>query len=248
METCQYNSGAYVGTEASDLLNTKKSITSVGSTVKANENILTPDLVEGRVATIRFQKQHAPGAIQRMIQSGKSSQYTLNTQESRRKTEDLTPSSAENYQNSIRQVPKVKNNFFEKKDPLNISETQIENGEEPADLMKIKTALLAAQPKQAKSCVSKNHLPFTFVKSGTRYQISFNKRRGTERKQSIPTDLDKPKNGSILKRRPTVVQESSSAEPNPKSQLAKPTFYFDGAHKSMPKVQALIDSTALNLE
>lgn len=55
-----YGTNAY-GTD--ELMQTKKSATSMASILKPNENILTPDLVEGRVATIRFQKQHAPGAI-----------------------------------------------------------------------------------------------------------------------------------------------------------------------------------------
>lgn len=59
----QYGNVAYIGTEVSELFNTKKSTTSGTSSLKQNENILTPDLVEGRVAHIRFQKQHAPGTV-----------------------------------------------------------------------------------------------------------------------------------------------------------------------------------------
>jgi hypothetical protein len=40
------------GNEAAEFLNTKKPALDVGQ----NEDVLTPDLVEGRVATIRFQK------------------------------------------------------------------------------------------------------------------------------------------------------------------------------------------------
>ena len=60
----QYSTNVY-GTEVAELMNTKKSASSIASILKQNENILTPDLVEGRVATIRFQKQHPPGAITR---------------------------------------------------------------------------------------------------------------------------------------------------------------------------------------
>jgi hypothetical protein len=53
-------------TEVAEFLNTKKSLASkLTAPLKQNENILTPDLVEGRVATIRFQMQHVPGAIQK---------------------------------------------------------------------------------------------------------------------------------------------------------------------------------------
>lgn len=50
----------------------------------------------------------------------------------------------------------------------------IDTESEPIDFAKnFKAALLAAQPKQAKSCVSKTNFPFTFVKSGAdgKYQI-----------------------------------------------------------------------------
>jgi hypothetical protein len=36
---------------------------------KTNENILTPELVEGRVAAIRFDTKHAPGAVPRQVSS-----------------------------------------------------------------------------------------------------------------------------------------------------------------------------------
>jgi hypothetical protein len=75
--------------------------------------------------------------------------------------------------------PKVKNNCF-----LNITNEEEPSGSEskqlpdtdsdPIDFAKnFKAALLAAQPKQAKSTVAKTNFPFTFVKSRTdgKYQI-----------------------------------------------------------------------------